>query len=363
MTLTSRPPTQAKPVAVPQPLPTTPEATPTTATSPLPNLPITEELPTTIESPAVEEATAVVEEAMTIAENPAVEVAPTNAEDPTVEEVPTIAESLIAEGATAVTDGLAVEETPTTAVSPAAEEAATVAESLGVEETPTTVESSATEEALAATSSPSGIEAGAATQPSKRTFSDFIPLSLPELSVLEQAETTNRQPQNQQENTPKSSSQAEAEAIFALEESQELPPFVASLTSTEPPKELIYLDRQAGTPETPSQPTKNQTHPAQAYMYIQAPGTKEPHRVLLDQDEVTIGRAGASDILLDQDTLTSRHHARLKRIDDKYVIVDQRSLHGTLLNGEQLTSEKEYPLNEGDRIAIGDYVLIFHDRT
>ncbi len=76
--------------------------------------------------------------------------------------------------------------------------------------------------------------------------------------------------------------------------------------------------------------------------------------------ETTIGRAGSSDILLDQDTLTSRHHALLKYEDQRYVIYDRRSANGVILNGQELTPEVGYPLTDGDHIQIGEYRLIFH---
>jgi hypothetical protein len=96
-----------------------------------------------------------------------------------------------------------------------------------------------------------------------------------------------------------------------------------------------------------------------AYLLITSRGSKNPHEIKLEGDEITIGRAGTSDILLDQDTLTSRHQALLKYENGHYVLYDQRSAYGTTVNGQQLTPGKGYPLHEGDKIGIGSYELVF----
>ena len=76
-------------------------------------------------------------------------------------------------------------------------------------------------------------------------------------------------------------------------------------------------------------------------------------------EEITIGRAGSSDILLDRDDLTSRHHALLKRENDRFLIFDRRSANGIQINGLPIQSDKGYPLIDGDHIAIGNYELTF----
>ena len=64
--------------------------------------------------------------------------------------------------------------------------------------------------------------------------------------------------------------------------------------------------------------------------------------------------------MLDQDTLTSRHHALLKRDGDRYFIYDRRSANGVMVNGEKIVSETAYEIKNGDYITIGEYELIFH---
>jgi serine/threonine protein kinase len=136
------------------------------------------------------------------------------------------------------------------------------------------------------------------------------------------------------------------------------PPFAMSSMHTTPTatppadtQQQDLLNRQAYAQETaPKEAT---------YLLITARGSKNPHEVKLEGDEITIGRAGDSDILLDQDTLTSRHQALLKLENGIYVLYDQRSAYGTTVNGQQLTPGKGYPLHEGDKIGIGSYELVF----
>ena len=96
-----------------------------------------------------------------------------------------------------------------------------------------------------------------------------------------------------------------------------------------------------------------------AHLIIFSPYADEPYIVELQTDEITIGRAGSSDILLDRDDLTSRHHALIKRENDRFLIFDRRSANGIQINGLPIQSDKGYPLIDGDHIEIGNYELTF----
>ena len=98
--------------------------------------------------------------------------------------------------------------------------------------------------------------------------------------------------------------------------------------------------------------------PSLALFIITSPYTAEPRRVLVEQAETTLGRAGSSMIFLDYDDQTSRHHALLKHEGVHYVIYDRRSISGTAVNGQQITSEGQ-SLRHGDRVTIGVYELLF----
>ncbi len=96
-----------------------------------------------------------------------------------------------------------------------------------------------------------------------------------------------------------------------------------------------------------------------AHLIIISPYAEKPYTVELQDDETTIGRAGSSDIFLDRDDLTSRHHALLRRENDRYILYDRRSANGVQVNGEQLQGDNGFGLVDGDHISIGNYELIF----
>ena len=66
-----------------------------------------------------------------------------------------------------------------------------------------------------------------------------------------------------------------------------------------------------------------------------------------------IGRGTDSDIVLD-DPATSRRHAHVEFAAGKYVLKDQGSANGTLVNDQRVT---EKALSDGDVIKIGQNVL------
>jgi serine/threonine protein kinase len=96
------------------------------------------------------------------------------------------------------------------------------------------------------------------------------------------------------------------------------------------------------------------------YFIITSPYDEQAHHVTIEQSETTIGRAGASDILLEHDPQTSRHQALLKQEGDLYLLYDLHSAFGTFLNEQKITSGSGYPLHHGDQIRMGVYQLVFH---
>jgi hypothetical protein len=73
---------------------------------------------------------------------------------------------------------------------------------------------------------------------------------------------------------------------------------------------------------------------------------------------MTIGRDPAADIHLDANELASRSHARLWLSGAGWSISDDGSRNGTRVNGRPVTGS--VPLQDNDRIQIGDAVLTFH---
>ncbi len=81
---------------------------------------------------------------------------------------------------------------------------------------------------------------------------------------------------------------------------------------------------------------------------------------VFDQEEVTIGRASSNDVALeDPGRVVSSRHAEIRRKGDACVLVDIGSTNGTSVNEQPLVPRREYPLQEGDRILIGGFTLLF----
>ncbi len=73
-------------------------------------------------------------------------------------------------------------------------------------------------------------------------------------------------------------------------------------------------------------------------------------------DELSIGRAAACTLTLD-DTFVSQQHARLVRRDRQHLVEDLGSTNGTFVNRERITAP--VVLVPGDRVQIGSTVMEF----
>jgi pSer/pThr/pTyr-binding forkhead associated (FHA) protein len=83
-------------------------------------------------------------------------------------------------------------------------------------------------------------------------------------------------------------------------------------------------------------------------------GELKGERWVLDQDEITIGRSVDCDVVLPKRQV-SRHHARIERDDEGYLLHDLGSKNGTFVNGQQVGREP-YRLKDGDEIQIALYI-------
>jgi pSer/pThr/pTyr-binding forkhead associated (FHA) protein len=79
----------------------------------------------------------------------------------------------------------------------------------------------------------------------------------------------------------------------------------------------------------------------------------------LDREFMHIGRSPASDIVLD-DSSVSRKHALVARRGERTMILDDRSRNGVHVNGVRV-SESE--LRDGDTIRCGHVTLRFVERS
>ena len=89
---------------------------------------------------------------------------------------------------------------------------------------------------------------------------------------------------------------------------------------------------------------------ATSRLVVQEPG-QPPRPVPLTQPLVTIGRASANDIVI-QNAVASRQHARLEQRGLDYWLTDLGSTNGTSVNGRRVVQSQM--LNDGDIIRIGD---------
>ncbi len=74
-----------------------------------------------------------------------------------------------------------------------------------------------------------------------------------------------------------------------------------------------------------------------------------------DKDTILIGRDPTCDIRIDNVGI-SRHHSRIERHGDTWVLMDLASGNGTFVKGKRITN---YNLNSGDEINIWNYSLFF----
>jgi hypothetical protein len=72
----------------------------------------------------------------------------------------------------------------------------------------------------------------------------------------------------------------------------------------------------------------------------------------------TIGKKASCEITVQDGEVTASHALILCR-NDKFIISDEMSTNGTLLNGNDLTPRETYDLKDGDSIRVGNTTLLF----
>jgi hypothetical protein len=122
----------------------------------------------------------------------------------------------------------------------------------------------------------------------------------------------------------------------------------------------------------PAAPPRTASRPSPAPLMIQGPALRQPdvprawlegvggalagQRAWLDKPDTLVGRSTVCDIQV-FDPKVSRKHFLVRFGRGAFYLQDQRSSHGTLINGERVRAQR---LRNGDRITIGDTTLIFH---
>lgn len=90
------------------------------------------------------------------------------------------------------------------------------------------------------------------------------------------------------------------------------------------------------------------------YVEVFRSGRKE-REVSIEGFEATVGRDPTARLRLD-DPAVSRLHARLFTRDGGWMLEDLQTSNGTFVNGAR---EFSCPVRDGDRIQVGDWVLVF----
>ena len=135
-----------------------------------------------------------------------------------------------------------------------------------------------------------------------------------------------------------------------------LPESTTSPAEERPAQEEISMEQGEEVAETEMQAAQPTTTPSLLISHL---SEAEAREFLLEREEIMLGHAGSDDVLLDQDSSISRHHALLKVEAGRYLIYDQRSSSGVFVNDEKLTDGEGRVLADGNHIRIGNYELIF----
>jgi len=80
----------------------------------------------------------------------------------------------------------------------------------------------------------------------------------------------------------------------------------------------------------------------------------------LFKSPMVLGSAPKCDVYLFKDALVEPHHATVTKSGSKYVLADNGSKSGTLVNGRKID---RYVLQPGDVVAVGETVLKYHERV
>lgn len=97
--------------------------------------------------------------------------------------------------------------------------------------------------------------------------------------------------------------------------------------------------------------------------FVRVEEGKEPGREYdIRKESLSIGRSRESDIFL-EDLAVSRLHASIvNQGNGNYALKDEGSANGTKINGQLVGKYQTYPLQDGDRIQLGQTVLVFGHR-
>ena len=123
---------------------------------------------------------------------------------------------------------------------------------------------------------------------------------------------------------------------------------VSKVASANLPNTFIAATRAAAASAKPAE--------QKATKLVVTAGEKIGTEIALAGRQLTIGRAGDSDLVVD-DEYTSTHHAKLVFINGEWLVQDLDSTNGTLLDGKKVTTTSVVPMNTQVRVGQTSFEL------
>jgi pSer/pThr/pTyr-binding forkhead associated (FHA) protein len=111
----------------------------------------------------------------------------------------------------------------------------------------------------------------------------------------------------------------------------------------------------AATPGSGKGRAKKKSVPKGSSVFVVIEPKQHRGRTYTLSNALSIGRLDDNDIIIDDDTFISSHHARIEVRPEGVWVVDLQSTNGSFVNGQRLTGERS--VRKGDRIQVGSTVL------
>ena len=92
---------------------------------------------------------------------------------------------------------------------------------------------------------------------------------------------------------------------------------------------------------------------------VTMPGTPGPELYPFTGEVMSLGRGRNNDIQIKNDGKISRYHCRIFRRGDEFIVEDNKSSNGTLVDGKLVTRQ---PLTGGELVQIGETRVEFFAR-
>ena len=126
-------------------------------------------------------------------------------------------------------------------------------------------------------------------------------------------------------------------------------------------QKVVSRVAQANVPAVFSSPGATTVSPAiqtdqKATKLVVTAGDKVGTEIALSARQLTIGRAGDSDLIVD-DEYASTHHAKLVFINGEWLIQDLDSTNGTFLDGQKISTPQAVSMNAQVRVGQTTFEL------